>query len=728
MQAYDGLLPGSAPMREQGVPRAMEWAGGLAWLGTPALMAYARHRVLLGLGFSQWRLGRGGVPVGPFFGRGAIPTWQSATLPPKRLEALRQTGEALRLGRLTLWGGVGVELGSPPDWHRDPLSGEHARTEAVHGLALDLFAGADIRGQWEVGRAHWAPQLAALARITGDEAHRDRLELWLASFLAANVPFRGAHWACGQEAALRLLHLAAAASILEGPQPPRRPALGALLVLHLRRISASGSYARAQANNHLLSESCARFVGGALTRDGRLEAEGRRGLEHSARLLFTEQGCFSQASTRYQRMALDLLSAAEWWRRRLGRPAFSDRLRKRAAGCLDWLALLADPATGALPRIGHDDGTALFAFTPSDTEDCRPTLVRAAAVFGSGTAFRDPLSFWMGQPEAAVSPPPVLALSSPLRTRRPGPQPHPSLRQEGARPPRLVGGAELEGQAAGQPDRDVPPMRRDLEARERQAPLGAEPAAATPDGVGIRAAAGTTETGWTRLARSMLDPQAGFAVRRDGRSLFLLRGVPRRFRLAHADLLHLELWPDGVPLVTDGGTYLYHPGRGREWLQGHLPGTEAHATITFDRHDQVPRLGRFLFGRPPASLGLESGQGHLEGGYRDRRGRSHHRLVEWQGSQIRIEDRIDGRWTDATLRWRLAGGFWAPIEQGAWSPRARVTIEADRAVTTQLAQGVESLGYGRVRPLPVLTSSLSEGGRARIVTTIELAGTIEPEP
>src|SRR4051812_6040228 len=113
-------------------------------------------------------------------------------------------------------------------------------------LSLDLFDAGDIRPVWEANRWAELPLLAQAARLDPGGGHLARAEEWLAAWLAANPAFRGPNLACGQEAALRALHLALAIALLGGPPPA---GARALLALHGRRIAATAAYAAAQDNN-----------------------------------------------------------------------------------------------------------------------------------------------------------------------------------------------------------------------------------------------------------------------------------------------------------------------------------------------------------------------------------------------------------------------------------------------------------------------------------------------
>jgi hypothetical protein len=64
-------------------------------------------------------------------------------------------------------------------------------------------------------------------------------------------------------------------------------------------------------------------------------------------------------------------------------------------------------------------------------------------------------------------------------------------------------------------------------------------------------------------------------------------------RPSHADIFHLDIWHKGVNILRDGGSYSYAAPLK---LHSYFKGTESHNTIQFDGRDQMPRLGRFLFG------------------------------------------------------------------------------------------------------------------------------------
>ena len=63
-------------------------------------------------------------------------------------------------------------------------------------------------------------------------------------------------------------------------------------------------------------------------------------------------------------------------------------------------------------------------------------------------------------------------------------------------------------------------------------------------------------------------------------------------RPAHADLLHFDLWWQGLNIAQDAGTYLYNAEY--PW-DNRLCSTDVHNTITVNGEDQMLRAGRFLY-------------------------------------------------------------------------------------------------------------------------------------
>ncbi|MBL6455427.1 heparinase II/III-family protein [Belnapia sp. T6] len=488
----------------------------------------------------------------------------------------------------------------PADWH-----GPFPPTAPAFGM--DLFGPGDIRPVWERNRWAELPLLAQAARLAPAAGHGARAAALLADWAARNSPFRGPNWASGQEAALRALHAALALGLLGAPPPA---GLRALLGLHGRRIAATPAYAMAQDNNHAISEPAGLLACGLLLGESDWIALGERRLAAARRRLVGADGGFAQLSPGYHRLLLDVLAVTAWLRRRHGLPPWPED----PAPVL-WLHRLTDPATGATPRIGHQDGSAFADLALAGPADARPSLERAARL--------------------------------------------------------------LAGRSADLPD--------------------------------------DSGCAWLGLAAGPALPAAparwqagGIAAWQEGPARALLRIGPLRFRPAHADLLHCDLWDGPLNLLRDGGTGAYNP-----WHRA-LAATAAHNTVEFDGADQMPALSRFLHARWPRCGPLPDG-----GWLQDHRGNRQERHIAVAGRRWRIQDRLSGPWREAALRWRLAPGEWRLTADGLAGPLARFRLSADAPLALSLEAGEESPAYGEVRPAPVVVARL-RAPASRIETLITL--------
>jgi hypothetical protein len=239
--------------------------------------------------------------------------------------------------------------------------------------ARDLMAGPDVRPLWEANRWLELPRLA----LAGEGR---AIPGWLEAWFAAHPPYAGPLWACGQEAALRALHLALA-SALAGLPPPEA-AMRALA----RRIGANPAYGWAQDNNHPVSEACGLLICGLALGEPALVQRGARRLDAAIARLVAADGGFAQLSPAYHRMLLDVVAGTEWLRRRAGGPPAAPLTLLRMAAATRWLHRLACPVAGTLPRIGHQDGSHLADLSDAGPEHAGPSLERAARLFCGASA------------------------------------------------------------------------------------------------------------------------------------------------------------------------------------------------------------------------------------------------------------------------------------------------------------------------------------------------------
>jgi len=295
-----------------------------------------------------------------------------------------------------LWFGYhSVTLGdTPPDWHANPLSGLRVESPLRPWWHIGDFEPqiGDIKAIWEPSRFDWVLAFAQRA-AHGQSAALEQLNDWLNHWCQNNPPYCGVNWKCGQEASIRVMHLAMA-SIILGQAASPQPVLLALVSQHLQRIAPTLSYAIAQDNNHGTSEAAALFIGGAwLMLNGDTAGEqwyhqGRYWLEERAGKLIGPQGSFSQHSLNYHRLMLDTFSMVELWRRQMSLAPLSGRCMERLAAATSWLGIML-AGRGDGPNLGANDGARLLQLTATDYRDFRPTLQLAAVLFLAKSAVRD---------------------------------------------------------------------------------------------------------------------------------------------------------------------------------------------------------------------------------------------------------------------------------------------------------------------------------------------------
>lgn len=518
------------------------------------------------------------------------------------------------------WHEEPLPAGACPDWFANPW-GRHGGTRTTHPWwTIGDFGSGDIKGLWELSRFGWACALAGCAARRQPGA-AERLNAWLADWTARNPPYHGPNWKCGQEASIRVMHLAAAAVALNEDNAPL-PGVLALVAQHLQRVAPTLGYALGQDNNHGTSEAAALFIGGSWLeaagdpRGARWAATGRRWLEERACRLIFADGSFSQYSITYHRVMLDSYALAEAWRARRGLPEFSPALRARLVAATRWLRAMVDPASGDAPNIGASDGTRLLPFSATGYRDFRPSVELAGRLFCQETTY------------------------------------------PGQAPASLAGWLNV----------------------------------ALPSAQGAPAVPATCAEG-------------GWLVLRTKRAHAVLRFPRFRYRPGHADALHLDLCVDGRNLLRDAGTYSYNDPAVPD---GDFAGTRFHNTVTFDDADQMPRLGRFLYGDWLAPTAVEpvrtdAGFQTAAAGYCDTRGNRHHRQVRLSDTTLTCIDTIGGSFGRATLRWRLPPGHWTIDNARVSGDGLDLSIDADGA-TAQIAlvDDVEAREYLRQSPVCVL--------------------------
>ncbi|UVO52838.1 heparinase II/III-family protein [Sphingomonas sp. SUN039] len=162
---------------------------------------------------------------------------------------------------------------------------------------------------------------------------------------------------------------------------------------------------------------------------------------------------------------------------------------------------------------------------------------------------------------------------------------------------------------------------------------------------------------------------SGIAIIDNGSVRAYMRLPGYRFRPHQADALHLDVWNGDDNSLTDAGTFSY---AGENW--DYFPSTAAHNTVTFDDRDQMPRLGRFLYGEWLARHDFALDDRSVQCGYRDWKGCVHVRRIDCHADGFLVTDRIEGQFARAVLRWRF-GATARLTATGAENDRVAIIVD-----------------------------------------------------
>jgi hypothetical protein len=317
----------------------------------------------------------------------------------------------LRHGLFRVFGLPAVRLGFPPDWSALvtlfddapapslDLTGHWSRTR------LDKVPG-DIKLLWELSRFGWVFPMVRAYRSTGRDAYAGACWELILSWSQANQPNAGAHWISAQEVALRLMALAFAFYGLAPwlrREATRISRLASMILVHAARIPPSLDYARAQGNNHLITEAVGLYTAGMLFPEAKAADSwrrlGREVLTDALRVQVFADGGYIQHSANYHRLVLQACT----WAASLAAcnrdplpPESMDAIR-RLSGALE---SLVDHAGGDAPNFGPNDGACILPLTSAEFTDYRPAL-QAAAVLTDGRRLYPPgpwdeAGVWLG--------------------------------------------------------------------------------------------------------------------------------------------------------------------------------------------------------------------------------------------------------------------------------------------------------------------------------------------
>ena len=444
-------------------------------------------------------------------------------------------------------------VGCPPDWHRNPFTGQRAPGEQ-HWSSLGDFAFGDVKILWEASRFQFVYSLVRAYARTGDERFAEGFWRAVEDWRDKNPPQHGINWKCGQEASFRVMAWCFGLHAFLGANassPGRVVMLAEMLAVHGERIEGNIGYALQQQNNHGISEGVGLWTLGVVFPEFRAaerwRERGRKVLTELSESLIYDDGAFSQQSVNYHRVMLhDYL-----WALRVGECAgvpLPGKVRERAARAGEWLARMIVGKDGETPNYGANDGALVLPLSNCDYRDFRPVVQACSLVTNGELVFPpgpwDEEAFWLG----AVAVPGVADASIASSDHS------------------TNGGVDDLG--SGPPVSSSAPLVHHLGSKSRTA----------------------LEFGGCESATVGL----GGLFRLDGRESTVFIRCPAKFvhRPGHADLLHCDLWWRGRNVAIDAGTFSYNAAP--PWHTG-LAGTVNHNTVVVDDCDQMEKASRFLW-------------------------------------------------------------------------------------------------------------------------------------
>jgi hypothetical protein len=264
-------------------------------------------------------------------------------------------------GRFPRFGYLPVDLGNPPNWHLDFVSGREWPRSDSQSVTVVRWDGSDVKVPWELSRLQFLPVMGKAWRITGDGAIRAGAMGLLENWITENPVGRGVNWTIAMEASLRAISICLFLDLLSPFRAEEQRWIDGVkhsLWEHLHFIEAHNEFSNFARSNHYLSN-----ISGLLCLSSYLY--GRRMQERFERYSVLvqdelmhqtyEDGGDYESSTGYHLLVLQMFSMSlRLMQIRNARPR--EQFLRRLREMYKWTAALAD-REGRVPQIGDcDDG------------------------------------------------------------------------------------------------------------------------------------------------------------------------------------------------------------------------------------------------------------------------------------------------------------------------------------------------------------------------------------
>lgn len=266
----------------------------------------------------------------------------------------------------------------------------------------------DIKFDWEPARFNWAILLAKAYHLTQDDRYFISFNKYWQEFNLNNPLNIGKNWQSGQEIALRLIALVISLNLFRKCRKLDQLVLSQIctsIAAHADRIPKTIFYAKAQNNNHLLSEAIGLYTAGVFLsyhpHAKKWKRLGMRWFNNAILNQIDTCGEYTQHSTNYHRMMLCLCL---WMRLLLEseNKSMPIKVTEKIKLASQWLYAVLDKISGQVPNMGHNDGSFILPLTSRKYEDYRPVVQAAYRAFFNKSILEkggwDDLSIWMNIP------------------------------------------------------------------------------------------------------------------------------------------------------------------------------------------------------------------------------------------------------------------------------------------------------------------------------------------
>lgn len=263
----------------------------------------------------------------------------------------------------------------------------------------------DIKLYWEAARFGWAISLARAYALNKDERYAEAFWSKTQEFLNNNPSNHGLHWSSAQEVAIRLISLSFCYGIFvesKHSTESRKILLSKAIAAHAERIPPTMIYARAQNNNHLITEAMGLYTASAILpqhpKAKKWHALGWKWLNNAFQTQIMQEGRYIQNSNNYHRL---MLQCALWVKMisEIHSDTFPTNTTKALAAATKFLYDSLDKTSGQAPNLGPNDGAYILPLTILPFQDYRPVLQAAGRAFLGHSLFPsgswDEMSAWL---------------------------------------------------------------------------------------------------------------------------------------------------------------------------------------------------------------------------------------------------------------------------------------------------------------------------------------------